>query len=216
MKRYFIQHDSSPEPVNCLRVCAPWHREYAKLHNFEYIEDYSKVDAAPYSANSEGQMWFFRLMKDLEEDAEVYYGDADILQAKLDHDMFSIMPEDREIMMLGGKHTWVNSGVVLMRNTKNLRDWFDYLIQAGPVSYNNKFIDHRFIKEFDSGRCWAKFAFFDDRFNWFPTYGGAKRNCYWVEKYAVVKAWHGYGGLPRVQMMKDELEKLQRKYKVAA
>ena len=221
MRRFFVQHDSSPELHNCLRIGAGWHRAYAQRHGLEYIEDYSKCDSFPYSKNSEGQVWFFKLLRTLSDDALVFYADADVLIVKPEIDVLSILPTDIEIMMLGGKYTWLNSGVVLMRNTSNLRCWFDYLLQTGPVDKKeiSSYIDHRFIPEFQRMGAGADkilpqvaFAHFDDRYNWFPKYGKGIRTVHWAEQDAVIKAWHGMESGPRAQIMRAELAKLEAKH----
>jgi hypothetical protein len=214
--RYFIQHDSSPDAVNCLKLAAPWHRAYAERHELEYIEDYQKCSAVPYSANSEGQVWFFKLLKKLPLGAEVLYADADVLIAKPEVDVLKeILPDGVEISMLGGQHTWVNSGVVGLFNTPNLQKWFDYLMRIGPIApktewpFGNTFIDHRFIHEFGQ-QCAVSYKFFDDRFNWFPTYQGALRTVLWKEKDVIVKAWHGTEAKERIKKMRTELEALMQ------
>lgn len=225
MKKYFIQHDSSPDAVNCLRIAAAWHRSYAQRHGLEYVESYAPCSAAPYSKNSEGQVWFFKLLHQMPDNAVVMYADADVLIVKPEIDVLAILPEKIELMMLGGKDTWINSGVVLMRNTPNLRTWFEYLLHTGPVDAKeiSSYIDHRFIPEFHRMGSGVKdayprvnYAFFDDRYNWFPKYGAGVRNVFWKESDAIIKAWHGTEAVSRARIMKAEMAKLEVKFGAVA
>jgi hypothetical protein len=212
---FFVQHDSTEAEINCLKVCAEWHRAYAKRHAMEYIEDYTTVSAAPFSANSEGQVWLFGLVKSLPLNAMVLYVDADALVIKPEVNVFlAVNKPDFEFMLLGGKHlVGVNSGVIILKNTRQLQDWFARIMATGPVierKYGlsgNTLIDHKFLIEFVE-QCPVKFGFLDDRFNWFAEYLRSKRSVLWDEKDAIIKAWHGIEPKKRVSLLRNELHKL--------
>jgi len=214
VKKFFLQHDSSSIEVNCLRLTATMHANFALRHDMEYAADYAACSAAPFSANSEGQVWCFKTLHSLPLGSLVLYADADTLVVQPNVDVLELAYVDGcDIMMLGGRHmTGVNSGVMVLRVSEALRAWCDDLLRSGPdreVPYGvNDFIDVKFAKMLKGGSA-MKVGWLDDRFNWFARYGEAQRVVLWPEPEAVIKAWHGTEAHKRVTLMKTELNKLK-------
>jgi hypothetical protein len=215
VKTFFVQHDSSADETNCLKVSREWHRAYAKQHAMEYIEDYEKIDAAPFSKNSEGQVWFFKKLKSLPLNSIVMDMDGDVLIVKPEVNIPArLAAAGIEFQVLGGQHiVGINGGVMMCRNTAALQDWLESLIASGPELERryglsgNRIMDHKILIALQD-KCPIKFGFFDDRFNWFAEYKGGKRTVLWEEKDAIVKAWHGVEPKKRVNLLREELHRL--------
>jgi hypothetical protein len=189
LNSFLVQHGSG-HCAEYLHITAPLHRAYAKQFDFEFVANFEKVDPAPFSANSEGQVWFANFLNELPENAFVGYADADVIIKKKE-DLRNGLMAGCEFAILGsGVWGWLNGGVIFLRNTQAVRNFYKEVLKfIDPLCNQTDMSLNKLLPA--SG---LKYAFFSHKWNYFPTYGGGIRGCTidCTEEEAVIRAWHGF------------------------
>lgn len=202
MMKYLIQHGSQ-HCEKLLRCNLELHAAYADRHLMRFVPDF---ETRIYYDRNNNWSKIEVLIREL-----ISSNDGDFL-ALLDADEQIRKPEvsledglkQSDIAFLFGP-SWANSGTVLLRSSKAVRDFFMDLWKIGEVP-GLPGVDARLRDFWRECRTPIKFHRLEDRFNYFPVYGQSKREVSCTPEQAVVWAWHGLEKEDVLKEMQDFLD----------
>ncbi len=129
MRSIILQY-STIEQINILDLSAPINKKYADRYGFEQIVDYKKRCFDRF-VSWEKIAYLNEVLSSVEDDSLVVWVDSDCLLIG-NEDLHTILPQDKLIGMvqlrggIGSQRitTWCNAGVIAMKNTKIIREFF--------------------------------------------------------------------------------------------
>jgi len=183
-----VIQQASGSCVPLLRMSEQRHRQWACQHGMDYLAVYADQDPAPFGMTSQKQVLLRRVLWLQPENFLLVSLDADMLVVKPEHSPMEAL-EHNDLALLGAEH-FVNGGLMVMRNSRYLRDLIEAVYQKGPVSKRDNQIDTRLHLEIKE-RDWKGVKILDDRWNHFKKIGSFQRPVSHPESEAIILAWHG-------------------------
>lgn len=115
-------------------------RSYAARHGYTYIqggeESWDRARPIPWSKIP----FVLRVLETLPEGALIWLSDADVLitnpMLKVEDQMGSLLPEDKDLLMCIDACGHINSGNILMRNTAWTRDYWKRVGEQTDLLYH--------------------------------------------------------------------------------
>ncbi len=187
------------------------HVDYACRHEIGFDVFHSEFNPSPFSLRSENKAAIGMILLERSNRGDfVAFLDADALIVKPEVDLRTGLPEGKDIAILGNA-SFVNSGVLLLRNTAAVRALFVQCFERGPVRENNNDFDLRLCERINAADSpvKGKVHFLDDKWNYFDTWQGQPRPVGCQKKDAIILHWAGMQKDEAFEQMKSEVAKLE-------
>ena len=140
MSNPVIAQHVSPNQSSLLDISAPINAAYCKKYGFDYLKDVSLLCPNDHMIPGREKLtYIIKLLKNLTDGLQVIWLDADVLI--VGRESFSAATADISMVRIyHGKNkstehaTRCNSGVIVMRNTKSVRDLFAAVLSGNYMT----------------------------------------------------------------------------------
>lgn len=163
----WVLQQGSGDCRKLLEVTREYHGAHCRNLGIRYVPMFDKVDPAPFSINSEGQVVLAKIITGAIDKADVQHGDTiTVLDADTlwnGEDIRAALPQSADLALYIGRG-FCNCGVMVMRLNARIYRFWRNVLALGPLRENNTQVD---LRVFDMLKS-LSVSCLRDEWNWFP------------------------------------------------